>query len=120
MAPKGEGTRVVEASVESSASAVEGGAITAGALAAVGVSIILTTFGPGMGLATLSAWYLSGPPPATFGFAAGIWLIVMQWLASGLGGYFAGRLRKKWVGIRTGEVVFRDIAHGFLAWALAT
>jgi hypothetical protein len=29
-------------------------------------------------------------------------------------------LRKKWVGIRTDEVFFRDTAHGFLAWALAT
>jgi hypothetical protein len=51
---------------------------------------------------------------------AAIWLIVTQWLASALGGYLTGRLRKKWVGIRTDEVVFRDTAHGFLAWALAT
>ena len=32
----------------------------------------------------------------------------------------AGRLRTKWVGIRTEEVFFRDTAHGLLAWALAT
>ena len=38
----------------------------------------------------------------------------------GLGGYLTGRLRTKWVGIRTNEVFFRDTAHGFLAWALAT
>ena len=44
----------------------------------------------------------------------------MQWLSSGLGGYLAGRLRTKWVGIHTDEVYFRDTAHGFLAWALAT
>jgi hypothetical protein len=31
-----------------------------------------------------------------------------------------GRLRTKWVGIRTDEVFFRDTAHGFLAWAAAT
>ena len=31
-----------------------------------------------------------------------------------------GRLRTKWVGIRIDEVFFRDTAHGFLAWALAT
>jgi hypothetical protein len=36
------------------------------------------------------------------------------------GGYLAGRLRTKWVGIRTEEVFFRDTAHGLLAWALAT
>jgi hypothetical protein len=47
-------------------------------------------------------------------------LIVTQWMSSGLGGYLAGRLRKKWVGIPTDEVFFRDTAHGFLAWALAT
>ena len=41
-------------------------------------------------------------------------------VASGLGGYLTGRLRTKWVGIRTDEVFFRDTAHGFLAWALAT
>jgi hypothetical protein len=36
------------------------------------------------------------------------------------GGYLTGRLRTKWVGIRTDEVLFRDTAHGLLAWALAT
>ena len=32
----------------------------------------------------------------------------------------SGRLRTKWVGVRTDEVLFRDTAHGLLAWALAT
>jgi len=99
---------------------VEWAAITGGALAAIGITIILVTLGPGLGLATVSPWSFSGSPPATFGIAAGVWLIVTQWLSSGVGGYLAGRLRKKWVGIRTDEVFFRDTAHGFLAWALAT
>ena len=30
------------------------------------------------------------------------------------------RLRTKWVRLHTDEVFFRDTAHGFLAWALAT
>jgi hypothetical protein len=29
-------------------------------------------------------------------------------------------LRTKWVGVHTHEVFFRDTAHGFLAWGLAT
>ena len=37
-----------------------------------------------------------------------------------MGGYVAGRLRTRWVGVHTHEVFFRDTAHGFLAWALAT
>jgi MFS family permease len=117
---KSEAVRVPEQSVESSASAVEWAAIVGGALAAVGVSIILFTLGSGLGLSTVSPWSWSNPSPTTFGMVAAIWLIITQWLASALGGYLTGRLRKKWVGIRTDEVIFRDTAHGFLAWALAT
>jgi hypothetical protein len=32
----------------------------------------------------------------------------------------AGRLRTKWIGIQIEEVGFRDTAHGFLAWAVAS
>jgi MFS family permease len=111
---------VAEQSVESSASAVESAAIVAGALGAVGVSIILFTLGSGLGLSTVSPWSFSNPSPTTFGLVAAVWLITTQWLASGFGGYLTGRLRTKWVGIRTDEVFFRDTAHGFLPWALAT
>jgi uncharacterized protein YidB (DUF937 family) len=51
---------------------------------------------------------------------AAIWLIVVQWLSSLVGGYMTGRLRTKWVGTHTHEVFFRDTAHGFVTWALAT
>jgi hypothetical protein len=44
----------------------------------------------------------------------------MQLAASLLGGYIAGRLRTKWIDLQTDEIVFRDTAHGFLAWAVAT
>jgi hypothetical protein len=120
VATRAEAVRVPEQSVESSASAVEWAAIVGGALGAVGISIILFTLGSGLGLSTVSPWSWSNPSPTTFGTVAGIWLIITQWLASALGGYLTGRLRTKWVGIRTDEVFFRDTAHGFLAWALAT
>ena len=76
--------------------------------------------GSRLGTSAVSPWSFKNPAPATFGTAAAIWLIVTQWLSSAFGGYLTGRLRKKWVGIRTDEVVFRDTAHGLLAWALAT
>lgn len=41
-------------------------------------------------------------------------------ISSALGGYLAGRLRSRWVGVPTTEVHFRDSAYGFLAWALAS
>ena len=118
--PKTEAESVPEQSVESSASGVEWAAITAGALAAVGISIILFALGSGLGLAGANPWSFVPQAVASFTIGAGIWLIVMQWLSSALGGYLAGRLRKKWVGVRTDEVFFRDTAHGLLAWALAT
>ena len=96
------------------------GAITGGALAAIGVSIILFTAGSGFGLSTVEPWSFANRAPETFAIGAAIWLVVMQWLSAGVGGYLAGRLRAKWTGPRTDEVLFRDTAHGFLAWALAT
>lgn len=62
----------------------------------------------------------SGASATTIGVGAVIWLVVTQWLSAGLGGYRTGRLRTKSVNVHTHEVFFRDTAHGFLAWALAT
>jgi hypothetical protein len=47
-------------------------------------------------------------------------IIVVQWLASCVGGYITGRLRTRWTGTHTHEVFFRDTAHGFISWALST
>ena len=44
----------------------------------------------------------------------------MAMVSAGLGGYLAGRLRRKSIGLETVEVQFRDTAHGFLAWAVAS
>jgi hypothetical protein len=49
-----------------------------------------------------------------------VWLTLTQLLASGLGGYLAGRLRTRWAAVQSDEVFFRDTAHGFLAWAVAS
>ena len=95
-------------------------AIVGGALGAIAVSIILFTAGSGFGLSTVEPWSFANRAPETFAVGAAIWLIVMQWLSAAFGGYLAGRLRAKWIGLRTDEVLFRDTAHGLLAWALAT
>jgi len=96
------------------------GAIFGGALGAIAVSIILFTAGSGFGISTVEPWSFANEAPETFAIGTGIWLIVMQWLSAGFGGYLAGRLRPKWTAARTDEVLFRDTAHGLLAWALAT
>jgi hypothetical protein len=104
----------------SSASGVSWPAIFAGGVAAAAVSVMLLIFGAGLGLSSVSPWPHDGVSITTFTVLAAIWLVIVQWVSSGLGGYIAGRLRTKWTGVHTDEVFFRDTAHGFLAWALAT
>jgi hypothetical protein len=106
-------------STESSVSAVSVRAILGGAVAAVSISIVLVLLGLGFGFAAISPWPNAGATAATFSIVGGIWLIVVQWLSSGIGGYVTGRLRTKWVNVHTHEVFFRDTAHGFLTWAVA-
>ena len=75
---------------------------------------------PGLGLVMVSPWSNQGASASTLSVAGGIGLILMAVMASALGGYIAGRLRTRWVGIKTDEVYFRDTAHGLLAWAVGT
>ena len=96
------------------------GAIIAGAIVAASVSILLLALGAGLGFASVSPWPGHGVTATTFAATTAIWLIVMQWLSSGLGGYIAGRLRTRWIGTPAHEVFFRDTAHGLVTWALAT
>ena len=106
--------------LEAATSGVAWPAIIGGAFAAAALSLILLALGSGFGLASVSPWPNSGASATTFTVMTAIWLIVVQWLASGLGGYLTGRLRTKWVGLHTHEVFFRDTANGFLTWAVAT
>jgi hypothetical protein len=105
---------------EASVSSVSWAAIIAGAVAAAAISLILLVLGSGIGLSVVSPWHDAGAGATTVAVSAGIWLVFVQWLSSGIGGYLTGRLRTKWAGIHSDEVLFRDTAHGFLAWALAT
>lgn len=101
-------------------SAVSWGAIAAGAAAAAALSLILLILGLGLGLSSVSPWSHAGVGAATLGISTIVWLTVTQLLASGMGGYLAGRLRTKWTEVHPDEVFFRDTAHGFLAWAVAS
>jgi hypothetical protein len=101
-------------------SAVSWGAIFAGAAAATVLALILLLLGTGLGLSSISPWAQEGASAKALGVGTAVWVIFMQLAASALGGYMAGRLRTRWVGLHTDEVAFRDTAHGFLTWAVAT
>lgn len=100
--------------------AVSWAAIFAGAFVAAGVSLILVLIGSGVGLGAASSWAHPGSTLAKLGGATIIWLAIVQIIASGLGGYLAGRLRATWPGLHTHEAYFRDTAHGLITWAVAT
>jgi hypothetical protein len=105
---------------ESSESAVSWAAIIGGAVIIAAITILMVALGSGLSLSSVSPWPGSGVSVTTFTVITAIWLIVVQWLSAGLGGYITGRLRTNWTGVHTHEVFFRDTAHGLLAWALAS
>ena len=100
--------------------AVSWGAVIAGAVGAAALSLVLFLLGAGLGFAAVSPWAGEGMSGTAAGVSTIVWITVVQLLASALGGYLAGRLRTRWVTVHTNEVFFRDTAHGFLAWAVAT
>lgn len=102
------------------ASGVSWAAITAGALAALALTLVLLWFGTGMGFSVVSPWGDSGVSATTFKIGTGLYLVVVAMISSAVGGHIAGRLRTQWYGLHSNEVYFRDTAQGFLAWALAS
>jgi hypothetical protein len=106
--------------VEPSVPGVSWAAVLAGAVASLALTLVLLSFGAGMGFSVVSPWSNSGASATTFEIGTGLYFIVMAMISSAIGGYLAGRLRTKWVGVQTTEVHFRDTAHGFLAWAAAS
>ena len=105
--------------IESSQSAISWAAIFAGGVAAFATAFILLALGAGIGLSSVSPYANAGMSLTAFAISAAVWLIIVQWLSSALGGYLAGRLRTKWTNVHADETVFRDTAHGLLAWSVA-
>ncbi|KQU76975.1 hypothetical protein ASE08_11310 [Rhizobacter sp. Root16D2] len=110
----------VPVAADNGRSAVSWGAVLAGAAGAAALSLILMILGVGLGLSALSPWARDGVSATTFGVGTILWVTLTQVAASGMGGYLAGRLRTRWADTAVDEVYFRDTAHGFLAWAVAS
>ena len=113
-------TSTSKISDSSALSAVSWAAIFAGATAAAALALILLLLGTGLGLSAVSPWASNGVSATSFGLTAILWLTFTQVVAYGMGGYLAGRLRTRWLSVHSDEVYFRDTAHGFLTWAVAS
>jgi hypothetical protein len=106
--------------LEIEAPGVSWGAVLAGAAAACALTLLMISLGMGLGFAVVSPWGGRGVSSTSFEIGTGLYFIVMAMISSGLGGYLAGRLRRRWIGLEASEIGFRDTAHGFLAWAVAS
>ncbi|MES2304277.1 MAG: hypothetical protein V4558_02175 [Gemmatimonadota bacterium] len=94
-------------------------AVLGGAIVVASMSFILLALGAGLGLSSMTPWSAPRDTTKVIGMATIAWLVIMQIISGGLGGYLAGRLRNRWLGIHGDEAYFRDTVHGFLAWGLA-
>ena len=94
---------------------VDWGAIFAGAVIAAGTSIVLTGFATGLGLGAISA------DEGISGFGLILTAIVTavgMAAAYMLGGYIAGRMRRRVDGAARDEITARDGIHGIVVWGL--
>lgn len=117
--PASSSTVEMPGTVEAYSSGVSWAAIIAGAFATAALSLAFLALGTGIGFSESAAWLGGRISSTRIGWTAVVWLVVMQLVASSVGGYLAGRLRTRWVHVHTHEVYFRDTAHGFLVWAVS-
>ena len=106
--------------LESTKSGIHWASIFGGAATATAISLVLLPLGSALGFSSFSVFTATSQNAVVFTAGCAIWLVVMQWVSSLVGGYIAGRLRVKWADTHSDEVFFRDTAHGFIAWAVAT
>src|ERR1700761_3820158 len=83
-------------------------AVLAGAVASCALALVVLSFGVGLGLSVVSPWGGAGVSATTFKIGTGLFMIVVAMLSSSIGGYLAGRLRSRWIGVHAAEVYFPD------------
>ncbi len=68
----------------------------AGAFAAIAVSFIVIALGSGIGMAVVSPYsYSSSASASTMTVIGAVWLVFAQAVGFAVGGYVAGRLRRR-------------------------
>ncbi len=100
-------------------SAVSWGAVIAGVFVTLAVAFVVQALAAGLGWPVVSPWPGSASAQG-FTPIVGSWMIAIQVVAAGIGGYVAGRLRTRWLNLHAHEAHFRDTAHGLLVWAVST
>ncbi len=111
-------TLIVAEPAAGSGRSVQWGAVILGALGASAISMVLLTFGAGIGLSAVSAQPYAGASAKALAVISALYTAISLVAAFGGGGYVAGRMRSPTIE-EINEADFRDGAHGFGVWALA-
>jgi hypothetical protein len=94
------------------------GPAIAGAIAASALAFVLDSFGLAIGLALSSASPTWRDTSFALVLLSGLYLILTALASYGLGGYVAGRMRRRYDASELTE--FQDGMHGLLVWGIAT
>jgi hypothetical protein len=98
---------------------VQWGAVILGTIGAMAISMVLLTFGAGIGLSAASAQPYAGASAKALAVISAIYIAISLVASFGAGGYVTGRMRSLNEADDIAEIDFRDGAHGFAVWALA-
>src|SRR3954471_2506282 len=98
---------------------VQWGAVILGALGAIAISMVLFTFGAGIGLSATSAQPYAGASAKALAVISALYTAVALVASFAAGGYVTGRMRSLSAPEDVAESDFRDGAHGFAVWAVA-
>jgi hypothetical protein len=113
--------RLADASVAERAASVayiDWPPILAGAIVAIAISTVMTTFGAAIGLSATSPISGSTMSRTAWIVATAIWVLWIAVSSFVAGGYLAGRMRRRIHDASEHESDVRDGAHGLVVWAL--
>ena len=115
-------TLAIDSAAPSSAptSYVDWGSIIAGSVVAAAISTLMTTFGAAIGLSATSPFSGQGLSAKALGIATALWVLWVGLSSFMVGGYLAGRLRRRVHDASESESDVRDGAHGLVVWAIGT
>jgi hypothetical protein len=99
---------------------VQWGPVTAGAIAAAALALVLHGFAAALGLSVSSTAPTWRDASVALVLLSGLYLVLAAVVSYGFGGYLAGRLRPPIATDAADDAEFRDGTHGLLVWAIAT
>lgn len=96
---------------------VDWAAILGGAIVTVALGVLFTGFGAALGLTAVSAEEGEGSGTLALVISA-IWILLSVVAAYAMGGYVAGRMRRRVENASPDEVTVRDGMNGVIVWAV--